>query len=41
MGGTIQYRLLKTQEVKILSGNGKLYSIVETFMERAMKNKSG
>lgn len=27
--------------MKVYSGNGKLYGLVEAFMERAMRNKSG
>lgn len=29
------------REVQVYSGNGKLYGLVEAFMERAMRNKSG
>lgn len=29
------------KEVKVCPGNNKLYSLVEAFMERAMRNKSG
>lgn len=41
--GTIQYKLLymEGREVQVYSGNGKLYGLVEAFMERAMRNKSG
>lgn len=29
------------REVNVLSGVGKLYGLVEAFLERAMRNKSG
>ena len=38
---SVQIVELGGKEVKVYSGNGKLYNLTEVFMERAMRNKSG
>lgn len=38
---SVQVAKYGEKEVKVYSGNGKLYGLVEAFMEIAMRNKSG